>query len=62
MLRWKRGTVSSRVEHFLRNSLFSVLRKFVVYSYTFFSYKKLFSSIFYICYSSIPADSRLSYS
>ena len=56
----KSGTISPRGEHFLRNSFYSVLRTFVFYSYTFFSYKNLFSYSFYICYSGLPADHRLS--
>ena len=58
--RWKSGTVSPRGEHFLRNSFVSVLRKFVLLSYTFFSFKKLFSYFFFICYSGLPEDHRLS--
>ena len=38
----KNGIFSPRGEHFLRNSFFSVLRTFSVYSYIFFLTKILF--------------------
>jgi len=54
----EQGGVSPRDEHFLRNSLFSVLRTFVAYSYTFFSYQILCSYFLSICYFGLPADNN----
>jgi len=59
--RLKSGSVSPGGGHFLWNYFLIFWRYFVLFSYTFFSSKNLFSYFFYICYSDIPAGHRLSH-